>query len=157
MRRLFIAIVKLILVGYTEFRLRAMYNHLLFFSYWIINSIVLFAASLVIPNHELVLGSWRFTGIEASIYSGFWLTFLIWVWWDFAIARKFNTYKKVAAFSFFFFVNVFSIWALSRFTYFTGLALLNLWWAIVIGFIAMILQRFAWRMIVKKGSVFGWI
>lgn len=134
-----------------------MYNHLLFLSYWIINSLVLFMASLVIPSHEVVLGSWRFSGIESSIYVGFWLTFLIWVWWDFAIARKMNSYKKFVAVSYFLFVNIFCIFALSRFPDLTGLTLKNFWWAIIIGAVTTILQRIAWKLIVKKGSIFGWI
>ena len=129
----------------------------MFFAYWIINSIVLFTASLIIPNHALVLGSWRFSGIEASIYAGFWLTFLIWIWWDFAIARRFNSYKKFVAFSFFFMVNVSSILVLSRFSSVTGLVLLNFWWAFIIGIVTTVFQKVVWRLIVKKSSLFGWV
>jgi len=133
-----------------------MYNHLLFFAYWLVNSLVLFVASIIIPNNELVLGSWRFSSLEASFYAGFCLTFLVWVWWDFAIARKLNSYKKFATFSFFFLVNISSIWVLSRFSYFSGLELINFWWAIAIGIITTLLQKLVWMLIVKKSSVFGW-
>lgn len=134
-----------------------MYTHLLFFAYWIINSLVLFTASVIIPGNEVTLGSWRFSGIESAIYAGFWLTFLIWVWWDFAIARRLNSTKKFVAVSYFLFVNVFCIFALSRFPALTGLTLKSFWLAVILGVVTTTLQRLAWRRMVKKGSVFGWI
>ncbi|MBI2066376.1 hypothetical protein HYT60_02645, partial [Candidatus Woesebacteria bacterium] len=50
-----------------------MYEHLLFLLYWFLNSLALYFLGLLFPG-SVVLGSWRLTAVEASIYAGFWLT-----------------------------------------------------------------------------------
>jgi len=127
-----------------------MYNHLLYLGYWLTNSIVLLLSTLVTGN-SVILGGDRFNTLEASIYAGFWLTFLIWVWWDFAIARKFKLDKGVIIFGFFLFVNIFSLVAVSRFHFFTGFELINYFWVLAIALLATILQRVAWKLIVNRG------
>lgn len=134
-----------------------MHNHLLYFGYWIVNSFLFYIASRAIPDNVVKLGSWRFSSLESSLYAGFCLTFLVWVWWDFALARRFNFNKKFITFLFFIFVNCFSIWAISRFSYFTGVEVTNYNWIIVIGLAATILQRFIRRVIVNKGSFVDWM
>ena len=126
-----------------------MYNHLLYFAYWLINSSVLLIASSVIPNN-ITLGNWRFNGFESSLYAGFWITFLIWVCWDFAMARKFNLSKKMVSFGFFFIVNVVSIWAISRFSSITGFELIHYEWVLAIGFVSTILQKLLWTFFVPR-------
>jgi len=96
------------------------------------------------------LGNWRFNSFEASIYAGFWLTFLFWVWWDFAIARGIKLDNKFITFVFFLFVNSFSVWAVSMFYRVIGFGLTNYYWALAMGFAVTILQRAAWRVIVKR-------
>lgn len=128
-----------------------MYNHLMYFAYWVINSLVLYLASWILPENNVVLGNWRFSSIESSIYAGFWLTFLVWVFWDFAIAREFNLKKKMVAFGFFLIVNSISIWVISRFSNITGFELINYQWAFIIGFAATLLQRVPWRFVGPRG------
>lgn len=127
-----------------------MYNHLMYFAYWMINSLVLYLAGWAIPNNVL-LGNWRFNSIESSIYAGFWLTFLIWACWDFAIARKFNLKNKTATFVFFLLVNAISIWVVSRFSNITGFELTNYQWAFAIGFVITLLQRVPWKFVGPRG------
>lgn len=127
-----------------------MYNHLLYLTYWIINTIVLFVVRSLIPGNNVILGSERFNGFESSIYAGFWLTFLVWIWWDFAIAKKIKLDKTITTIGFFLFVNSLSIWMVSRFSYFTGFALTNYAWALGIGIVVTLLQRVGWRLIVLK-------
>ena len=122
----------------------------MYFAYWVINSLVLYLANLLLPGN-VVLGNWRFSSIESSIYAGFWLTFLIWVFWDFEIAKKFNLKKKIVFFGFFLLVNSISIWVVSRFSNITGFALINYKWALIIGFIATIFQKLPWKFVGRKG------
>jgi len=124
-----------------------MYNHLMYFAYWVINSLVLYLASWTIPDYGVVLGNWRFNSIESSLYAGFWVTFLVWVFWDFAIAREFNLKNKTAAFLFFLFVNSISIWVVSRFSNITGFELINYQWTLAIGFAATFLQKVPWKFV----------
>ena len=125
-----------------------MYNHLLFLSYWLVNTTVLFLASLFIP--AIRLGVERFNSFESAFYAGFWLTFFIWVFWDFAIARKFQLDKKGITLTFFLFVNSISVWAVSRFYFITGFELTNYLWALVIGLLATLLQRVVWKLVVLR-------
>ncbi len=134
-----------------------MYNHLLYIGYWIINSFLLYIASQSIPDNIVKLGSWRFNMLESSLYAGFCLTFLVWMWWDFALARRFNLNKKLFVFLFFIFVNSFSIWAISRFNYFTGVQVTSFVWIVAIGLAATVLQRLTRKLIVNKGSFVDWI
>ena len=127
-----------------------MYNHLMYLAYWLINSSVLLIASSVIPDN-VTLGSWRFNGIESALYAGFWITFLIWIFCDFAMARKFNLSRKIVSFGFFFIVNSFSIWAVSMFSGITGFELIHYEWVLVIGFVVTILQKVIWVFFVPRG------
>lgn len=122
----------------------------MYFAYWVINAFVLYLASVLMPDN-VVLGSWRFSNIESSIYAGFWLTFLIWVCWDFAIAREFNLKNKTIAFIFFSLINAIAIWIVSRFASVTGFELINYQWAPVIGFASTILQKIPWKLVALGG------
>lgn len=127
-----------------------MYNHLLYLGYWLTNSIVLLLSALVAGN-SVVLGSDRFGSLEASVYAGFWITFIVWVCWDFAIARKFKLDKQAVMFMFFLFVNAFALVAVSRFSSITGFELTNYIWVLAIAVLATISQRISWKLIVKRG------
>ena len=125
-----------------------MYNHLLYLGYWIVNTTVLLLASFFIP--AVRLGQQRFNSLESAVYAGFWLTFIIWVWWDFAIARRIKIEGKIANFTIFFIVNSLACWAVSRFYFVTGFVLTNYLWALIIGLMATFLQKIAWRVVVLR-------
>ncbi len=125
-----------------------MYNHILYFSYWIIDSLVLLITNLLFPN-LIVLGNWRFNSIESAIYSGFWVTFFIWSLWDFAIAKKLKFDSKVVTLSYFWVVTAFSYWVVSRFSQIAGFGIKNYMLTFAIAAVALVFQRLAWRVIVK--------
>jgi hypothetical protein len=125
-----------------------MYNHYLYFAYWAVNSFIFFLAGLLIPSSEVAMGSWRFSLIEASIYSGFCLTFIIWVCWDFAMARHYNFKKKGFTLGFFIAANLFSLYAISTFSYVTGFRVESFLWFILLGIVFALIQRVAWRVVV---------
>lgn len=127
-----------------------MYNHLLYFSYWLVNMCVLYLVSLFVPGELIHLGSWRFSSLEAAFYSGFFLTFLVWIWWDFALARKFDFDKTVTVLLFFLFVNYFSLLVISRFSYITGFEIYNYIWAFVIALVTTSMQRVVRKIIVQR-------
>jgi len=127
-----------------------MYNHILYFAYWFVNAMVLLAAFYLVPDHVITLGSWRFSSIESSLYAGFWLTFLIWVFWDFAIAQKFDFSRKNVVVIFFLIVNFFSLWVISLFSHFTGFAITDYVWMMTLSVILTILQRITWSLVVTR-------
>ncbi|OGE25571.1 hypothetical protein A3H85_00165 [Candidatus Daviesbacteria bacterium RIFCSPLOWO2_02_FULL_40_8] len=128
-----------------------MYNHLLYLGFWFTNSLTIFLSQYIIPGN-IVLGNWRFNRLEAAIYAGFWLTFLFWVWWDFAIHRKLKSDNKMISFFVYLVVNSLAIWAVSTFHYVLGFQLLGYLWAFAIGFVMTILQAFAWKIVVRHAN-----
>src|SRR3972149_1067978 len=96
-----------------------MYNHFLYFSYWILNSLVLYLFFLVFGD-SVVLGNWRFGALESAIYSGFWVTFLLWTFWDFALAKGVKFDNWLTTLGYFWLVNTFSFWLTSRFSQYAG-------------------------------------
>ena len=129
-----------------------MYNHLLYFTYWLFNSAVLYGASALFPS-EVVLGNWRFGGLESAIYAGFWETFFIWVLWDFALAKGVKFDSGVVTFGYFWTANIFAFWLVSRFSEYAGLGITSYLWALTLGLVAYLMQRFAWRIVVGKKAV----
>jgi hypothetical protein len=123
-----------------------MYNHLMYFAYWVINSFILYLAGVFVPD-SVSLGNWRFNSLESALYAGLWLIFLIWVCWDFAIARGFNLKNKTVSFLFFLLANTVSVWVVSRFSGIIGFELVHYQWALAIGFVATILQKIPWKFV----------
>ena len=126
-----------------------MYNHWLYLTYWLVSAAVLLLASIM-PEVKVALGNWRFNSIEASIYSGFWLTFLYWVWWDFAMHRGMNYDNKIISFLVYLVVNSAAVWIVSVFHYIFGFQLLDYSWALAIGFVLTIAQSVVWRIVVQR-------
>lgn len=96
-----------------------------------------------------MLGNFRFSPIEAAIYSGFWMTFILWVFWDFAIAKKILD-KTSTRFTFFFGANLFALWAVTKFSYFTGFGQIDLLQMLIAGVLFTFLQRVVRSIIVKN-------
>jgi len=126
-----------------------LYNHILYFSYWLINAVVLFVLNLIFPEN-VVLGNWRFSAIEAAIYASFWQTFFIWVIWDYLLARGTTLKSGVSVWFYFLAVNTVGIWIIARLPHFLGLGIASWLWALVIGILANWLQRIAWSAITKR-------
>ena len=126
-----------------------MYNHILYFAYWLFDSLTIFVFGLLFPS-QVVLGNWRFSPIEASIYAGFWMTFFIWSLWDFAIAKGVKFDSGIVTFGYFGLSNIFAVWIVSRLSQFAGFGVSSYFWTISIGLTIYLMQRFVWRIVVKK-------
>lgn len=99
---------------------------------------------------SVVLGNFKFSGLEASIYAGFWMTFLIWVFWDFARAKGMKFDEGIVRFFYFWLVNSFALWIIARFPYIAGFGIDSYLWAFVIGFLTISLHNFVWVFVTKK-------
>lgn len=132
-----------------------MYNHLLYLGYWVVNTILIYIIGIFSADGVLKLGNDRLNGFEASIYTGFWLTFIVWIFWDCAIARNLKFSKKGLTYAFFFVVNFFSIWVVSRLSFITGFTLTNYILMLIIALVATLLQRIVWGFIVKRKFSLG--
>lgn len=129
-----------------------MYNHLLFFSYWVVNALVLWGFNSFFGG-DVVLGNWRFSILESVIYSGFWVTFLIWSFWDFALAKGMKFDNAPTTFGYFFLVNAFSFWLVSRFSEYAGFGITGWAWVFAIGVVAHLVQRLLRKVVVGKRTV----
>lgn len=126
-----------------------MYNHLLYFSYWIFNSFAISVVHYVDPN-GYELGTWKFSSLEGAIYAGFWMTFVVWIFWDLALAKKIDIKNtKIRAFLWFFVSNIAGVWITAHMSEYTGFGITNFGKAIILGFIATILQKLVKKIIFK--------
>lgn len=126
-----------------------MYNHILYFTYWLVNTFVLYVFGLLYPS-QVVLGNWRFSPMEAAIYAGFWVTFFVWSFWDLAMAKGVRFDSSVVTLGYFWSVNIFAFWVVSRFSQYAGFGISNYLWAFTVGLAAYGLQRLVRRVIVGK-------
>jgi hypothetical protein len=125
-----------------------MYNHLLYFSYWIVNSFVISFFHYLYPN-DFVLGTVKFTPLDASIYSGFWLTFVVWTFWDYIMAKEIK-FGGIKTGLWFWMANVIGIWVTARLSNFTGFGISYFYLAIILGFFTNLLQRLIRKFVTKN-------
>lgn len=128
-----------------------MYNHLLYFTYWLVNSAILYVFGVLFPGN-VILGNWRFNPIESAVYAGFWVTFFVWVLWDFAIAKGIRFDSATVTLGYFWAANIFAYWIVSRFSQIAGFGITNFLWAFAIGLAAYMVQRLGFRLIAGKNA-----
>lgn len=126
-----------------------MYNHILYFSYWLVSFAVFYLVSLVFPQ-DFVLGNWKFSPVEAAIYSSFWLTVFIWIVWDFLLSRGVKLKDNLATWLYFWAVNAVGIWLVAKLSQILGLGIKSYLWAIGAAFFVNLAQRLAWQFVTKK-------
>ena len=126
-----------------------MYDHILFLLYWLLDSLLLYLLGYIFPS-EVVLGNFRLTPFEASIYAGFWLTFFVWTMWEYVLVRKVKLESFNLRIIFFFFVNSLGIWIISQYGKYTGLGIASFWWVLVLGGVMDLFQGVAWNLFGKR-------
>ena len=125
-----------------------MYDHILFLLYWLLDSLLLYLLGYIFPS-EVVLGNFRLTPFEASIFAGFWLTFFVWTMWEYVLVRKVKLESFNLRIIFFFFVNSLGIWIISQYGKYTGLGIASFWWVLVLGGVMDLFQGVAWNLFGK--------
>ena len=95
----------------------------------------------------LRLGVNKFTPIEAAVYSGFWMVFIMWVVWDFSLARGFKLGRETG-WIYFLAANVLAVMAVSVFSTFTGLRA-SVGGIFVLAVVANAIQREFWGKLVS--------
>jgi hypothetical protein len=98
---------------------------------------------------NFVLGTWKLTGLESSLYSGFWVTFVVWIFWDLLLAKDIKL-GSTKSFFWFWLANTVGIWITAHMSKFTGFGISNFYLAIILGLLVNILQRLIRRFIIKK-------
>lgn len=128
-----------------------MYNHILYFLYWLINFSVLYLFGRIFPE-SIVLGNYRFNPLESAVYAGFWATFFVWIFWDFAIAKGLKFDTRLVTWGYFWLANSFAVWLVARFSHIAGFGIVSYLWAFAIGLAVFILQRIAWKVVAGRNT-----
>ena len=126
-----------------------MYNHILYLSFWLVNFLVFYIFGSFFPN-DVVLGIWKYTPVEAAIYSSFWLTFIVWTGWDFIYSRGLKYQAGSIAWVYFWILNTLGIWLIARFANVLGLGISNWSWAIIIAVFAVMFQKIVWTFVTGR-------
>lgn len=117
-----------------------MENRLLYIFFW---PLLLFLAASVFTI-DVVLGTYRFSTLEAAVYSGFWVTFLAWVVWDFVKARGISLNNRIVTVAILWLANSAAVWIVARFAHITGLGISSYRWALLLGLIVALAQGTVW-------------
>jgi len=123
-------------------------NRFLYVIFW---PLLLFLASSIFTV-DVVLGTYRFSVFEAAVYSGFWITFLAWVIWDFLKARGISMNVKAVAIFFLWLANSAAVWMVARFAHITGLGISSYRWALLLGLLVALAQGTFWANAKKKAK-----
>jgi O-antigen ligase len=115
-------------------------NRLLYIFFW---PLLLFLAASIFTI-DVVLGTYRFSTLEAAVYSGFWITFLAWVIWDFIKARGISLKNKILAITVLWLANSAGVWIVARFAHITGLGISSYRWALLLGLVVALAQGTFW-------------
>ena len=115
-------------------------NRLLYIFFW---PLLLFLAASIFTV-DVVIGTYRFSGLEAAVYAGFWITFLAWVIWDFVKARGISLNNKALAITVLWLANSAAVWIVARFAHLTGLGISSYRWALLLGLVVALAQGTFW-------------
>ncbi|HLE48855.1 MAG TPA: hypothetical protein VI819_02370 [Patescibacteria group bacterium] len=125
-----------------------MYNHVLYLAFWLINFLLFYFAGKAFPN-DFVFGTWKFTTVEAAIYSSFWLTVLVWTAWDIIMSRGIKYEAGTVTWIYFWVVNSLGIWLITRVANVLGFGISGWRWALYLGVLVVVGQKFVWNLVTR--------
>jgi len=135
--------------GFFVVNFSKMYNHTLYLLYWLVSFCVFYLASFFFPSH-FVLGNWKYTDLEAAIYSSFWLVVFVWVVWDFLLSRGIKFKDDLVTWFYFWMVNSAGIWLVAKMAKLLGLGISSWYWAVGVGFFVNFFQRLAFKLVTRR-------
>lgn len=121
-----------------------------FIALWVINALVLFLASLVLPANY-VLGNQNLSPVSATIVSGLLVTALAWTAKPLADAANFKIAGETNKFLFYWGANSVAVWIAARLAFISGFGISRFYWAIALGLALNMLQWATWRALSALG------
>ena len=120
-----------------------------FLAFWIVDSLLLWLASLFYPTYY-VLGNANLTNILAAVVAGLVWTAIVWKSMMFTtkLGIKKNDILKNTAF--YLVVNFVALWIVARFSALFGFGVTSYVWVFALAFIANLVQWGAWSLTSKK-------
>ncbi|OGM10870.1 hypothetical protein A2W13_00230 [Candidatus Woesebacteria bacterium RBG_16_36_11] len=126
-----------------------MKKYIPFFTFWILNSLILFIFSVIFPNN-IVFGNDVLSGVFAAFWTGFILTFLSWLAKPILAKFNFKLSGDRNRMLFYFVLNIILIWILARIPNFTGFGITRFTWAIILGLILELAEAGSWKLLKKN-------
>ncbi|MBI2065952.1 phage holin family protein [Candidatus Woesebacteria bacterium] len=109
-----------------------------FISFWVLDSLLLYLASVVYPA-AYVLGTFRLSVFWAAIFAGFLWTVLVWFSEPIVAIVKLKISDKMKTF-FYLFANFVALWLVARISAYSGFGIASFVWAFLLALIANFVQ-----------------
>jgi len=119
-----------------------------FILFWLVDSIILYLAVLVMPKY-FVLGSMNVSVYAGAFVAGFTWTLLVWL-----LKPLIFLFKKlkgtVLMFSFYLVLNFVALWITARLGPIVGFGTTRFVWLIIVAVVADIIQYLVWKVCAMK-------
>ena len=116
-----------------------------FISFWILDSLLLYLASVVYPA-AYTLGTFRLSTLWAAIVAGFIWTALVWFSEPIVSIVKLKVTDKMKM-VFYLFANFVSLWLVARIAFFSGFGVASFVWVFVLALVANFVQYFVMKVV----------
>lgn len=125
-----------------------MKKYLPFLSIWLVNAVLIYLVSLVLPAYY-VLGTHVISELPGAVLSGFLVTLFCWAAKPIVASLKVKLEGRVKMVFFYWTCNTIAIWLVARFSIYTGFGIAAYYWAIALGFVANFMQWLIWQALKK--------
>lgn len=129
-----------------------MKKYLPFISIWLVNTVLIYLAALVLPAY-FVLGTHLITDLPGAVLSGFLLTAFCWAAKPIVASLRIKLEGRMQMFVFYWASNFVAIWLIARFSPYTGFGIAAYYWAIALGLVASFAQWVMWQVLKKDKLV----
>ena len=116
-----------------------------FISFWVLDSLLLYLATVVYPA-AYTLGTFRLSTLWAAIVAGFIWTALVWFSEPIVSIVKLKVTDKMKM-VFYLFANFVSLWLVARIAFFSGFGVASFVWVFVLALVANFVQYFVMKVV----------
>lgn len=116
-----------------------------FISFWILDSLLLYLATVVYPA-AYTLGTYRLSTLWAAIVAGFIWTVLVWFSEPIVSIVKLKVPDKMKLF-FYLFTNFVALWLVARLAPYSGFGVASFVWAFVLALVANFVQYLVMKVV----------
>ena len=109
-----------------------------FISFWVLDSLLLYLATLVYPA-AYALGTFKLSILWAAILAGFIWTVLVWFSKPIVAIVKLKVPDKMKTF-FYLFANFMALWLVARISPYSGFGVASFVWAFLLALVAVFVQ-----------------
>ena len=116
-----------------------------FISFWVLDSLLLYLATLAYPT-AYTLGNFRLSTLWAAIVAGFIWTVLVWFSEPIVAIVKLKVSDKMKM-VFYLFVNFVALWLVARIAPYSGFGVASFVWAFLLALVANFAQRLVMKVV----------